>query len=175
MSYPRTPIKGINVFSRRWSRPKYHKPSWTLNKYLQQMSFQGQWSFPAAAALEYDDTISINRRDPWPNICNRHWVSNGLHQLTNTSVVRRQGSSRLFKTDVAVSWIFPNRRRDSLKYCQPTTGLSIMANVTPPGPSEILAPGGPPTRLLGAPFICIIESLFVIFLCSCVFHTPFNV
>ena len=50
-----------------------------------------------------------------------------------------------------------------------------LSAVTPLGPSEIFATGGPLTRSLEAPLNCIIERLFVVFLWSCGLSTPFNV
>ena len=47
--------------------------------------------------------------------------------------------------------------------------------VTPPGMSEILAPGGPPTCSSEAPFIFMIKILFLIFLWPCALRThPFQ-
>ena len=50
--------------------------------------------------------------------------SHGIRQVTSTSLIRRQGSSQPLPPDVAVPQISPNRRRDFLKYCQLTPGIS---------------------------------------------------
>ena len=68
--------------------------------------------------------ISLNQHEPQLNICNIRQRSHGLHQVASTSVIRRQGSSRIFPIDAAVPQIFPNRCRNSLKYCLPMPGLS---------------------------------------------------
>ena len=80
---------------------------------------------------------------------------------------------------------FPNRLRGHMNFPQPPPRLPEISStdarylkpetVTSLGPSEILDPGSPLTRLLEATFICINKILFVVFLMWCGLCIPLNV
>ena len=120
---------------------KYPEPTQAPTKLPQQMSASIQISSTGIGpgsvisscrrSSRSGAVIGPNPSDPRSNISNRRQGTNNLHQVAIISLSRRQDYDQLSPTDTSVAWIVSNRRLNSMKYCQPTPGLSNPAPCPP--------------------------------------------